>query len=169
MSEDGDKYLLLENSDKHMCFGCSPKNEAGLKMVFYANEKRDAVVSWLSIPDRYCGWGGLVHGGIVSTILDEAMGWGALVLLRRLVLSKNINVDFVRPVFIGQKIRVEGSVQDRGNDREAVMKGCIYNDKNDLCAQSSSAVSLFTVESLRSMNVVDNALLDDLERMMNNW
>ena len=135
MSENRDDYFLLENSDKHMCFGCSPKNDAGMKMVFYANKKWDAVVSWFSIPDRFCGWGGLVHGGIVSTVLDEAMGWGALVLLRKLILSKNIAVDFARPIFTGEKIRVEASVKDLGNDREAVMQGCIYNEKNDSLRQ----------------------------------
>jgi hypothetical protein len=79
MSTDADKknYMLLPNSDKHNCFGCSPNNEYGLHMKFYTNDKKDMVVSWFAVPDQYCGWGTMVHGGIISTMLDEAMGWGA--------------------------------------------------------------------------------------------
>ena len=78
-NENRDDYMLLPAGESHNCFGC-PKNEAGLQMEFYLNEKLDTVVSWLSVPDHLCGWGNIVHGGIISTLLDEAMGWAGLVL-----------------------------------------------------------------------------------------
>ena len=77
-------YAPLPTSEDHNCFGCSPRNEAGLKMVFHINQEGDTAVSWLSVPDHLCGWANMVHGGIISTILDEAMGWAALVILKKL-------------------------------------------------------------------------------------
>jgi len=69
-------YIELPTSSRHNCFGCSPKNDKGLHMKFYTNKDVDVVVSWFIVPPDYCGWGPIVHGGIISTMLDEAMGWG---------------------------------------------------------------------------------------------
>jgi uncharacterized protein (TIGR00369 family) len=163
----GDSYLLLPNSEKNSCFGCSPRNPSGLEMEFYTNEGRDSVVSWYSVHDRFCGWGDVVHGGIVSTILDEAMGWACIALVRKLLLSKSIAVDFLRPVRSGKEIRVEGSVREIVSDREAVMQGCIYDDHDEICARASSIVSLFTLDAARKTGTIDEELLRSFERTMN--
>lgn len=164
--ESRDNYFLLPNSDRHNCFGCSQRNKSGLKMKFYTNKEVDLVVSWLSLPDQFCGWGNIVHGGIISTMLDEAMGWGALVILRKLVFTKSISVDFFNPVLTGKEIRVEGSVQKVNSEREAVLQGCIYSNDN-ICARSVSVASLFTLEYVRKIGVLDEEMLDGLERLMN--
>ena len=55
------------------CFGCSPDNEAGVRMEFY--EDGDEVVSiWKPRPE-YQGWLNTLHGGIQSVLLDEICGW----------------------------------------------------------------------------------------------
>ena len=158
-------YIPLSNSDRHNCFGCSPRNSSGLKMKFYVNKEVDLVVSWLSLPDQFCGWGNIAHGGIISTMLDEAMGWGGLIILQRLVLTKSISVDFKSPVLTGTEIRVEGGIEKIISDREAVLCGSIYSNEN-LCARSTSLVSLFTLEYVRKMGVLDGTMLDDLELLM---
>ncbi len=163
--ESKEEYIPLSNSDRHNCFGCSQRNSSGLKMKFYTNIEKSLVVSWLSLPDQFCGWGKIAHGGIISTMLDEAMGWGGLIILQKLVLTKSISVDFINPVLTGTEIRVEGGVEKVISEREAVLRGCIYSNDN-LCARSSSVASLFTLEYVRKMGVLDGAMLDDLERLM---
>jgi acyl-coenzyme A thioesterase PaaI-like protein len=164
-TEKKQKYIPLPVAENHNCFGCSPKNESGLHMEFSVNEKRDIVASWLSVPNHLCGWGNIVHGGIISTMLDEAMGWAALVLLGKFVLSKNISVEFFKPIFVGKDIRVEGSVLEVRSDREGTMQGSIY-DGADLCAKSSSVCSLFTLDYIKKMGVADDNMLSDLEMLM---
>lgn len=165
--ENKDDYILLPNGDSHNCFGCSPKNSSGLKMEFYANPKKDSVVSWLTVPGHLCGWANFVHGGIISTILDEAMGWASLAILQKLVLSKSISVEFLKPVFVGTEIRAEGSVLEITSERDAVMQGLIYNDNDEICAKSSSVVSLFTIETIRKMGAMDENILSGIEQIMN--
>ena len=109
----------------------------------------------------------VVHGGVVSTILDEAMGWACIVLVRRLLLTKSMEVDFLRPVRSGKPIRVEGSVREIGGDREAVMHGCIYDDHGEICARAYSIVSLFTLDVARKSGTIDEELLRSFERAMN--
>ena len=161
-----DDYIKLINSDRHNCFGCSPKNESGLKMEFYINKEVDRVVSWFSVPGRFCGWSNVVHGGIIATILDEAMGWGGLIILKKLILSKTLEVEFKSPVFTEAEIRVEGSVLEVKDERKAVMQGCVYDAGDNVCAKSTSLVSLFTVDSIRKMGVVDEEMLNDMDMMM---
>ncbi len=162
--ENGETYTLLEVSDLHNCFGCSPRNPQGMFMEFHMNEKKDSVMSWYTVPDHLCGWGEVVHGGIVSTMLDEAMGWACLYILQKLLLSKTLNVEFLKPVLTGKEIRVAGSVKSIDSERKAVMQGVIYDDANDLCARCSSTVSLFTLESIRKMGVLDERMLTHMEQ-----
>ncbi len=163
---DRDNYVLLLNSEKHNCFGCSTKNSSGLQMKFYTNKEVDLVVSWYSVSDQFCGWSNLVHGGIISTLLDEAMGWGAIVIMQKLLLSKTIEVEFISPILTNTEIRVEGSVLKVNSEREAVMQGRIYNKKNELCAKSSSLISLFAVETIRKMGVLDEEMLGEMDRLI---
>jgi uncharacterized protein (TIGR00369 family) len=136
-------------------------------MKFYSSHRRDSVVSWLTVPDHLCGWSSLVHGGIISTILDEAMGWAAVVILKKLVISKSLTVDFIKPVLIGKEIRIEGKVSKINSEREAVLQGCIYDDNGEICAQSSSLFSLFSPESIKKMGFVDQDMLGDMEQVIN--
>lgn len=55
------------------CFGCGQENPVGLRLKFVKNG--DEARSEFTINKNYEGWYGVVHGGIVSTILDEAMAY----------------------------------------------------------------------------------------------
>jgi acyl-coenzyme A thioesterase PaaI-like protein len=55
------------------CFGCGRDNPAGLKLVFEQNG--DEATSEFSLSELYEGWNGFIHGGIICTILDEAMAY----------------------------------------------------------------------------------------------
>jgi uncharacterized protein (TIGR00369 family) len=136
-------------------------------MKFYTTDSRASVVSWLTVPDHLCGWSNLVHGGIISTMLDEAMGWAGLIILKKMVISKSITVDFIKPVLIDKEIKVKGMVNKINSEREAILQGYIYNDKNEICAQSSSLVSLFSLETIKKMGFMDEGMSRALEKYMN--
>jgi acyl-coenzyme A thioesterase PaaI-like protein len=55
------------------CFACGQDNPIGLKLVFEKNG--DEATCELALSDHYEGWYGVVHGGIVCTVLDEAMAY----------------------------------------------------------------------------------------------
>jgi acyl-coenzyme A thioesterase PaaI-like protein len=56
------------------CFICGLSNPIGLKMVFQEDTRTGRLRSELTIPDTYRSYPGVVHGGIVATILDETSG-----------------------------------------------------------------------------------------------
>jgi acyl-coenzyme A thioesterase PaaI-like protein len=59
------------------CFVCGRMNPVGLKAFFYEDDD-GRVVSHYSIPENYNGYPGVAHGGIVTALLDEAMGRTAI-------------------------------------------------------------------------------------------
>ncbi len=150
----------LPSRDNHYCFGCSPVNEHGLQMQFYTDE--EMVYSDVIIPGHLCGWNSLAHGGVLSTILDEIMSWSAIFLLKRVIMTKSMTVDFKKPIKVGDKLHVKGSLIERINEREALMEGQIFNEKGELCAQSKGTFALFTIESIKKMNIMDR---DDVEAL----
>ena len=101
----------LPNSTAHYCFGCSPVNPSGLQMKFSAS--RDTVFSNVTIPDHLCGWSNIAHGGVLTTILDEIMSWSALHFLKRITMTKSMNIEFIKPVYIQQSLKAEGRVLEK--------------------------------------------------------
>jgi acyl-coenzyme A thioesterase PaaI-like protein len=89
----------------HGCFACGELNEAGLHLKLHLTFGRCRTE--LEIPRRFEGWEGIIHGGILCTILDEVMAW-ALVACDNWGVTARMSVDFKRPVVVGQRIRAEG-------------------------------------------------------------
>lgn len=156
----------LPNLDNHLCFGCSPINPKGLGMEFYA--MGDAIVSWIVVDEHYCGWQQVVHGGIIAAMLDEIMGRGALYLLKHLVMTKSIALDFFKPVAVGKEIRVEGRVRNVTDERNAVMEGVIYDHQEEPAARASGHFKLFSIETLRRRGGLDDSNLLAIENLIQN-
>jgi acyl-coenzyme A thioesterase PaaI-like protein len=54
------------------CFACGQENPQGLGLRFHIEAQGVVTAEW--VPDsRWEGFRGIIHGGIVSTVLDEAM------------------------------------------------------------------------------------------------
>ncbi|HTU49003.1 MAG TPA: PaaI family thioesterase [Acidobacteriaceae bacterium] len=97
----------------HHCFGCSKENRTGLHLRFKETDN-GGVVSELRVPRRFEGPPGHVHGGIIATILDEAMG---KVNRRKgiVALTRHMSIDYLRPVPLATKLRAVGwSVKEEG-------------------------------------------------------
>lgn len=59
--------------DNKRCFVCGPLNEAGLRVDFAIDRQAKAIEATFVPPDIYQGFEQIVHGGILSALLDEAM------------------------------------------------------------------------------------------------
>ena len=148
--------------DAH-CFGCSQKNPHGLKMKFYTDET--TLYSWLSVPPHLCGWEGIVHGGVLSTMLDEIMGWSAIYTLRRITMTKTMTIDYLKPVYIEDKLRVEGKIIKKVSEREVIVEGKLYKD-DTLCAQSRGTFAVFSAKAIKKMKIMPEEILDSFSEYL---
>jgi acyl-coenzyme A thioesterase PaaI-like protein len=95
------------------CFACGKKNPIGLKLCLYVENGR--VVSEFIPREDLCGFSGILHGGIISSIIDEALWWASAVGSGRLVVTKDLKLSYLRPVTIRKRYRVEaGAAQPEG-------------------------------------------------------
>ncbi len=95
------------------CFACGEQNEYGLQMKFATLD--DSVETLFTPNDRFQGWNEIVHGGIISTMLDEAMSHAIFRLIGDTVVTAEMTVRFVRPMIVGRQVRVTGWIEaDRG-------------------------------------------------------
>ena len=93
----------------HHCFACGSLNANGLQLDLHVEPGR----CWteLALDNRFEGWEGIVHGGILCTILDEVMAW-ALVGEDNWGVTARMNVTFRRPVLVGTTVRAEGWITE---------------------------------------------------------
>lgn len=152
-------WTPLDNIDKH-CFACGPENPHGLKMTFDTNGEK--LRSRVSVPQHLRGWSNLVHGGVISTLIDEAMSWSAIHLHKRFILTKSMTVNFRKPVRIEKELTVYGYVVEKKNDRQVTMTAEIVDEDGDICATGTGEFVLFTAEQFADLNVIDN---DQIEEM----
>ncbi len=93
--------------DDNFCFVCGEKNPSGLHLLFSLNEGK---VLTEFIPQKiHQGYKDIVHGGIISTVLDEAMVKAALMQGMPAVTAE-ITVRFRNPLMAGEKAIVEAEI-----------------------------------------------------------
>lgn len=126
----GTRYIRLQ---KNYCFACGKNNDEGMRLRFTYDEERDCFVCRFRLGKRYTGPPGHCHGGIIATILDEAMG--KVNKLRHVVaLTSQITVDYLKPVPLNKPLRVE-SREVKVKGREHVNMAEILNQKGELLAR----------------------------------
>ena len=162
MGSDKDCYDL-PNSTDHYCFGCSPVNPSGLQMKFSAND--DTVFSSITIPDHLCGWSNIAHGGVITTILDEIMSWAALHFLKRITMTKSMNIEFIKPVHIRNSLNAEGKVLKQTGKHDAVMEGILYDENGDACAKSTANFAVFSPKVAKRFGIADDTSLKFFENV----
>jgi len=90
-----------------MCFGCGGDNPIGLKLSFQWDGK--IAKAEFTPTEFHQGWSGVVHGGIIACLLDEAMGYAALFEGLHCVTAE-MQVRLRRPVSIGETLIITSSL-----------------------------------------------------------
>lgn len=105
MTKGGARELTKDNG----CFVCGPANSRGLQARFEIDPQTRTACSSLILPDWLQGWQGVVHGGILSTLLDEACVHAGRTVGPHPVTAE-LTVRFRKPVPVGTEVQVRGEV-----------------------------------------------------------
>src|SRR5271169_3701400 len=123
-------YVRLQ---KNYCFACGKNNPDGMFLRFTYDKERDCFVCRFRLGKRYTGPPGHAHGGIIATILVEAMG--KVNKLRQVVaLTSGITVNYLKPVPLNKPLRVE-SREVRVRGRYHTNAAEILNEKGEVLAR----------------------------------
>ena len=84
------------------CFVCGKDNPIGLNIVFFRDQNK---IKAEFIPEsKHQGFKGIVHGGILSSILDEIMGRTAIITRDVMTMTVEINIKYRKKALVGEKI-----------------------------------------------------------------
>ena len=99
---------MKKQPNSQMCFVCGLENSIGLKMAFY-QDAEGRVVAEFTPGEEHQGYPGVVHGGIVTAMLDETLGRVAIAAERWMVTGR-LNIRFRQPIPVGETLTVIGEV-----------------------------------------------------------
>ncbi len=132
--EHADDAALNDRSDYQHCFVCGAKNTSGLRLKFH-REGEQVVAEFL--PDvSFEGFPGVVHGGILASLLDETLARTAL-LYHQWVMTGRLEIRFRRPALVGQLLRVTAWAEQR-RARLVIARGkiALANEPSVVVAES---------------------------------
>ena len=116
------------------CFVCGAHNPHGLHLRF--RREGDEVLADFIPQPHHAGYRGIVHGGILATVLDEAMFWAAASITKRFCLAAELNVRFIGKVAVGQKFTCVARLQaDRGRIWESSAE--LRDEQGKVCVRAT--------------------------------
>ena len=96
----------LSHGALNHCFGCGQANRSGLRLEFFVDEKH-TVVCRVRLASRFEGPPGHAHGGIIATLLDEAMS-KANRQFGVLAMTRQMEIEYLKPVPLGTRLMLTG-------------------------------------------------------------
>ncbi len=126
------------------CFVCGMNNPNGLRLSFEIDKERQTLKSTFVASPTFQGWDGIVHGGIVSTLLDEAMA-KLIYELGYEAVTASLEIRFKKPVPILEPLHIYEEITEiskrliRAKAHVAKKDGTILATGTSTCLKSSLA------------------------------
>jgi uncharacterized protein (TIGR00369 family) len=103
-----DNLTPLAHAAQNRCFGCGEANTTGLQLRFFLAPD-GTVVCPATVSAIFDGHPGYLHGGIIATLLDEAMS-KSVRALGLVSMTRHMEIDYLRPVPSSTPLRIEARV-----------------------------------------------------------
>lgn len=97
------------------CFVCGSANPIGLRLHFHTDG--GLVEARFTPRPEHVGFKGVVHGGLLATVLDELMVWACAVATGRFAFCAELNVRFVRSIAPGMEVTLRGRLTANRKNR----------------------------------------------------
>jgi uncharacterized protein (TIGR00369 family) len=152
MNPEGNSSMQLQPNSRN-CFVCGLDNEHGLHLRFYETADGEVTVETI-VPDRFQGYPGIVHGGIVASLVDETLGRVHIGPPDnpRFMFTAKININYRKPVPTGIPIRIVAHAVK--NRRRAATSVCsIYGPNNELLVDADAMLMNIPEEMLKKTDL----------------
>jgi uncharacterized protein (TIGR00369 family) len=116
---------MRELPHTHSCFVCGESNAVGLKLRFTTDGR--VVHTRFRLRAAHIGFRGVVHGGILTTVLDEIMVWACAVPTGQFAFCAELTVRFLNPVRPDEEIIATGELLANRKNRIFEAKATLAN------------------------------------------
>ncbi len=149
MNKDGNR-VPIRKLQGHHCFACGTDNPIGLNMDFYRME--DMVCSDIMLERNHEGWENMAHGGILSTLLDEVMSWTVLYFKRTFLVTRNMEIKYIKPVPLQIPLTARGKILNEPGNSRIEVKGEIVDKERKLLVRSRGEFVMLAEHQLSSVS-----------------
>lgn len=142
---------LNDNTDYQRCFVCGRRNPYGMQLQFRL--ENDTVVSDFQPREEYQGFPGVIHGGIVAAVLDEALNRAAALGEHPTwTMTGRLEVRYRRYVPYGPLLRVRASLAtQRGRLVQATGVLTLADNENTLLAEAQGSFMALSNDMLNEL------------------
>ena len=140
---------MQELPHTHSCFVCGESNPLGLKLRFRTDGR--VVTTHFTPGAEHIGFKGVVHGGLIATVLDEIMVWACAVQTKRFAFCADLNVRFVSPLSPGEEVVVTSELVENRRNRIFETKGAVQTTSGKLLAEATGKYMPIPPEQLPPM------------------
>ncbi len=119
----------------HSCFVCGESNPVGLRLLFQTDGR--TVHTRFTPRAEHIGFKGVVHGGLISTLLDEIMVWACAVQTKRFAFCAELNVRFVNPAHPNEEVVATGELVINRRNRLFEARAELKNPKGEILATAT--------------------------------
>lgn len=142
---------MIKQPGSRSCFVCGVENPVGLHMNFYEASPGE-IQAEITVPEQYQGYPGVVHGGIIATMLDEATGRSMMGDdPNRFMYTAQLSIRYRKPVPTGKPLRILGHAGVR-KGRVAHATGEIYGPDGALLAQADAVLMDIPEETFQGID-----------------
>ena len=146
--ESDSSLSLNDDTDYGLCFVCGPRNECGLRLQFYRDG--ETVKTSYTPPDHHQGFPGVLHGGVISALLDEVMS-RVSVAEGRWTQTARIEVRYKLPVPVNATVT---AVANKLGERRGFVQaeGRVLLADGSVAAEASGTFAPVSNEALAEMS-----------------
>jgi uncharacterized protein (TIGR00369 family) len=136
------------------CYVCGTANPLGLHIGFHI--AGTAAETRFSFRPEFSGFRDTVHGGVISTVLDEVMVWAIGIASGKFVYCGELTVRFLRPTATRAEVVARGEVTENKRGRLFFARAELRNAAGELLAEA-------TGKYLPVPESVTDAVLEDFQ------
>jgi uncharacterized protein (TIGR00369 family) len=100
--------MSLAGKKDTRCFVCGVDNPVGLRVRFAPHGAQGSMARYTA-PAEHAGWDGILHGGVIFALMDEALGW-SLYFQNIAAVTARVETRFHRPIPVGASLIVTARV-----------------------------------------------------------
>lgn len=133
----------MDISDNQYCFVCGRDNPLGFKANIEVNREQLSAQCTLAVPAEYQGWQGMVHGGVISALLDEVSVYAGMTVAEPVVTGE-LKTRFRKPVPVEYEVTVSAQVVKQ--DRRTILVEAQLTMQGELLASAEAKIVILRSE-----------------------
>jgi len=145
---------MIKQPNSRHCFVCGLENDLGLQLKFYETGPGEISVEY-TVPDHFQGYPGVVHGGIIASLVDEVLGrvhMGSDPANPRFMFTAKMTVQYRKNVPTGKPIKIVGRAIN-SKRRTATSRAEVLDPDGELLAEADAVLVDVPEETFEGMDL----------------